>query len=349
MSTLADQLKQITSALDDLRSKPVDRETRTTLDLLFRRTHNLKAAAAADGLHELSSAAHELENVIHSLRTGGATLNDHQLKQVVERSATIFENLPLIRSEIWNSLKAEEKHTLSQAIKEGANIFFVQTSFDVADFDQQFQRMKQILTSTGEVISIAPKTENSKINFRIVYAGDLLPELTGISNVTVSELARREPDSIATVMNRAVRAGHSAAIALGKIIHFEVSGEDLVLEESLCNTVANPLLHLVRNAVDHGIEHEGTIKIEAALVRDQLKITVTDDGRGIDPDTIATGQIFEAGFSTASQVSEISGRGVGLDVVKTTIEEAGGSIKVTSQLGAGTTFELTLPRMNANL
>ena len=342
MSTLEDQLKQITSALEDLRATPADGpETRKALDGLFRRTHNLKAAAAADGLHGLSRAAHELENVLHSIRTGSTPLNDHALQQLTEKSAIISDSLPIVPAEIWNSLKAEERHALSQAVKEGANLFLVQTSFDVADFDQRFQRLKEILSSTGELISITPKAENNKINFRIVYA--TAGELAEIDNVTIEEIRQRETISYATVVQRAVRAGQSAANALGKTIDFELRGEDHVLEESTCQTIADPLLHLVRNAVDHGIEHSGTITIEATRVPGELKIRVTDDSRGIDPETIASGKLFNPGFSTATEVSEISGRGVGLDVVKTAVEDAGGSVTVKSQLGYGTTFELTLP------
>ncbi len=345
LSTLEDQLKQITSALDNLRATPADGpETRKALDGLFRRTHNLKAAAAADGLEELCQAAHELENLLHSLRTGSSTLNDQVLQQLTEKSAAISESLPIVPAEVWNSLKAEERHALAQAVKEGANLFLVQTSFDVADFDQRFQKLKETLTSAGELISITPKTENNKINFNIVYAKEgTLGELAEIADVTVEKLRLRETISFATVVQQAVRAGQSAAIALGKTIDFKLRGEDLVLEESSCNTIADPLLHLVRNAVDHGIENEGTITIEATRVPGELKIRVTDDGRGIDPETISSAKLFEPGFSTASEVSEISGRGVGLDVVKMAIEDAGGSVTVNSQLGYGTTFELTLP------
>ena len=347
MSALEDQLKQITSALDDLRANSADGpETRKALDSLFRRTHNLKAAANADGLNDLSRAAHELENVLHSLRTGTSTLDDHALQQLTKKSVAISESLPLVPADIWNSLKAEERHSLSQAVNEGANIFLVQTSFDVADFDQHFQKLKEVLSSTGELISIAPKTENNKINFRIVYAGSLSAELDEFANVTVAELRRRATISLASVIERAVRAGQSAASILGKKIEFELHGEDLTLEESLCNTIADPLLHLVRNAVDHGIEDKGKITIEASREDDQIKITVRDNGRGIAPETL--GKLFQPGFSTASKVSELSGRGVGLDVVKTTVEEAGGSVKVKSQLGEGSSFELILPQMNAD-
>jgi len=344
LSTLADQLRQITSALDDLRANHADGpETRKALDSLFRRTHNLKAAAAADGLNDLSHAAHELENVLHSLRTGTSNFDDRVLQQLTD---AISETLPPVSAEIWNSLKAEERHALSQAVKEGADLFLVQTSFDVADFDRQFQKLKEVLSTTGELISIAPKAENNKINFRIVYAGDLSAELDEFANVSVAELRGRETISLATVIQRAVRAGQSAASILGKRIEFESQGEDLKLEESLCNTIADPLLHLVRNAVDHGIEDKGKITIEASQENDQIKITVTDNGRGIAPETL--GKLFQPGFSTANDVSEISGRGVGLDVVKTTVEEAGGSVKVISQLGEGSSFELILPQMNAD-
>lgn len=341
MSTLEDQLKQITTALDELRATPADGpETRKALEALFRRTHNLKAAAAADGLHELSRAAHELENVLHSLRTGRVRLNDQVLEQLTEKSAEISETLPVASAEIWNSLKAEERHALSQAVKEGANLYLVQTTFDVADFDQRFQKLKEILSSTGELISITPKAESNKINFRIVYAqqGTEFPKF---ENVTIRKLPHNEPLSFASVLHRAIRAGQSTAITLNKTIDFELRGEDLHLEGSLCSTLADPLLHLVRNAVDHGVDRQGKITIAATRSANEITIKVTDNGRGIDPKTIE--QLFNSGFSTASEVSEISGRGVGLDVVKTAIESAGGSVKVNSQLGHGTTFTITLP------
>ena len=347
MSTLEDQLKQITSALDDLRANPADGpNTRKALDALFRRTHNLKAAAAADGLDDLSQAVHELESVLHSLRTGTSTLNDQGLQQLSEKSKAISVNLPLVPAEIWNSLKTDERHSLSEAVREGAKLFLVHTSFDVADFDRPFQQLKETLSKSGEVISIAPKAENNKVNFQIVYAGDLSSELAEIANVTITELRQQETISFATVVQRAVRSGQAAAVTLGKTIEFQIRGEEPNLEESLCKTIADPLMHLVRNAVDHGIEQEGKITIEAVRTTDEVTIKVTDNGRGIDPEMIA--QIFEPGFSTASEISEISGRGVGLDVVKTTIESAGGSVKVSSHAGSDTTFEIILPQMNAD-
>jgi chemotaxis protein histidine kinase CheA len=281
--------------------------------------HSLKAVAAADGLAELSRAAHELENVLQSLRTGESTLDNRVLEQLAEM-------LPshLVPDELWDSLKPHEKHALQESIREGANIFVVDASFDVEDFDQQFRKLKDKLSREGEVISVAPKVESErpdKIKFTILCAG------------TAS--------SGATVLQRAVRAGQTAAAALGKEIEFEVHGADLSVDKSTWQVVADPLLHLVRNAVDHGIEQRGKITISAETLSDQFLIRVSDDGRGIDPQTI--GRLFEPGFTTASEPSAISGRGVGLDVVKSTIEARGGSVNIQSEPGKGSTFLITLP------
>jgi two-component system chemotaxis sensor kinase CheA len=178
--------------------------------------------------------------------------------------------------------------------------------------------LKQDLNSLGEVIATVPKVEGDRINFRVLYA-------------TQSDLYR--------IFHHAVQAGRSVAKAQGKEVDFSIR-VDASLPKSVCDALADPLMHLVRNAVDHGIETKGHVRIEAS----ETRITVTDDGRGIDP--AIKDRIFQPGYSTAREVTEISGRGVGLDVVKTTIEELGGTIKLTSELGKGSTFEIVLPTAN---
>lgn len=319
MSDLEDKLEQIKTALAELRASTAGGpDTRKQLDSLFRQVHSVKAVASADGLTDLSRAAHELENVLHSLRTGESTLDHHVLQQLLETSTAL-------------SLKTEEKHALNQSLQEGAKLFLVQTSFDPSDFDQQFHDLKARLTSDGEIISVAPKLENERVNFRILYAtrAETLPHEP---NVSIEPIVTKAWDRIA-------RAGKSTAASLRKDINFELRGTEISLDDA----IADCLIHLVRNAVHHGIESRGTITIAATHDEGQLKISVTDDGRGIDPETIASGRLFQPGFSTASEVSEISGRGVGLDVVKTTVEERSGSVKVESELGRGSTFTITIP------
>jgi two-component system, chemotaxis family, sensor kinase CheA len=324
LSDLEDKLEQIKTALAELRASTASGpEIRKQLDSLFRQVHNLKAVAAADGLTDLSRAAHELENVLHSLRTGESTLDDRVLRQLAETS-----------DEIFSSLKTEEKHALKESLDEGAKLFLVQTSFDPSDFDQQFQDLKARLTSEGEIISITPKVENERINFRILYS-------TRVENIELALNVSAEPifKPESNLWNRIARAGETTAAALGKNIDFELRGTETPLDDA----IADCLIHLVRNAVHHGIESRGKITIAATNDAGQLKISVTDNGRGIDPQTIASGLLFQPGYSTTSEVSEISGRGVGLDVVKTTVEQRSGSVQIQSELNRGSTFTITLP------
>jgi two-component system chemotaxis sensor kinase CheA len=321
LSDLEDKLDHIKTALAELRATTDDGpETRKQLDSLFRQVHSLKAAASADGLTDLSRAAHELENVLHSLRTGESTLDNQVLEQLSETSAALSDTLA---GDLWYSLKAHEKHALKQSISAGARIFVVDASFDVADFDQEFQKLKEKLSTEGEVIAVFPRVDSEsaeKIKFSILCAGPAV-----------------------SALQRAVRAGQAAAATLGKEIEFTVNSAELSLDDA----IADCLLHLVRNAVHHGIESRGAIIIAATNDQDQLTIKVTDDGRGIDPQTLASGVLFQPGYSTASEVSEISGRGVGLDVVKTTVEARGGSVQIQSELGKGSTFQITLPLKSA--
>jgi chemosensory pili system protein ChpA (sensor histidine kinase/response regulator) len=162
----------------------------------------------------------------------------------------------------------------------------------------------------------------------------------------------------------------------GKHVDFAIEGEHVALDKSLLEQMADPLLHLLRNAVDHGIEsrerrlaagkpERGQITVRAFHDGTDVLIEVQDDGGGLDVDRIrqtaiarglvteaATstmtadalyGFIFEPGFSTAEQVSEVSGRGVGMDVVKSQVGRLGGRVYITSQAGAGTTMSVRVP------
>ncbi|MEV4512219.1 chemotaxis protein CheW [Dactylosporangium sp. NPDC049525] len=162
----------------------------------------------------------------------------------------------------------------------------------------------------------------------------------------------------------------------GKQIRLAQEGKETELDRSLLEAVKDPLTHLVRNAVDHGIEHpdervaagksaEGTLTLRAYHEGGHVIVEVRDDGSGIDPDKIARiavekglvsrdqlaamdrreilALVFRPGFSTAKAVTNVSGRGVGMDVVKTNIERIGGAVDVDSVVGKGTTWRLTIP------
>lgn len=181
---------------------------------------------------------------------------------------------------------------------------------------------------------------------------------------------------IATVYSGLPRAVRDLAQATGKQVRLELHGETVELDRKVLELITDPLLHLVRNAVDHGLEAaaervaagkppEGVVTVSAEAADGDVRVIVTDDGQGIDPariraqavrlgllSTEAAGRladhealelIFAPGFSTAGMVTDISGRGVGMDVVRTNLAELGGQVHIEAQPGHGTRITLSLP------
>ncbi|HXY78116.1 MAG TPA: chemotaxis protein CheA [Candidatus Acidoferrales bacterium] len=181
---------------------------------------------------------------------------------------------------------------------------------------------------------------------------------------------------IETVFHRFPRLVRDVAHSLQKEVQLLIRGEDTELDKTMVELIADPLVHLVRNSLDHGIERpevrersgkprQGTIRLEASQEGDQIVISISDDGAGINPDRVGLKAIemglltperlrllspreildliFLPGFSTAEKASELSGRGVGLDVVRSNLKRLNGSVDIDSHPGTGTTFLLRLP------
>jgi two-component system chemotaxis sensor kinase CheA len=179
---------------------------------------------------------------------------------------------------------------------------------------------------------------------------------------------------IGTLFSRFRRLVHDLSRDLDKDIEFITTGEDTELDKTMIERLADPLVHLIRNSVDHGLESvekrlaagktpKGTVRLSAVYAGAEVAISVSDDGAGLNaerirakaeengiitPETKLTEQelnqlIFAPGFSTAKEVTSLSGRGVGMDVVKRTIDGLRGSIDVATKTGAGSTMTLRLP------
>lgn len=181
---------------------------------------------------------------------------------------------------------------------------------------------------------------------------------------------------VSFVLQRFPRLVRDIARKLGKKVNLILEGEDTEADKSMIEALADPLVHIVRNSMDHGLElpeertnagkpETGTLRIRASQNADHVVIVIEDDGRGIDPQKIKAkvagkglveqtaldamsdqelvNLVFLPGFSTAEQISDLSGRGVGMDVVRSGIEKVGGQLRLTSQVGKGTQLSLTLP------
>lgn len=239
------------------------------------------------------------------------------------------------------------------------------------------ETLDRFLTAVGEVI-----LSSSQLRAGVArYAQE--PEVAdGFDRVDrrVAELQRRVLELRTAPLERVTdnlpRTARALGERLGKRVEVEVVGAELELDRAILDRLGEPLLHLVRNAVDHGLERPsdrlasgkdevGHIRIEARRQRDSILIDVADDGRGIDLASVSRRAveaglihadlvadlpaeeivrfIFHPGLSTAHAVSEVSGRGVGMDAVKATVEGLGGEILLRSERGRGTTTTLRVP------
>ena len=239
------------------------------------------------------------------------------------------------------------------------------------------KRLDEIMNMVGELVLVRNRLVSLGVNLgsdeAMTKAISNLDVVTGDLQGAVMK-TRMQP--IKKVFGRFPRVVRDLARSLNKEITLELVGEETDLDKNLVEALADPLVHLVRNSVDHGIEmpadreesgksRMGTVKLSASQEGDHILLTIEDDGKGMDAeklkdiainkgvlepdaaarmsDTEAYNLIFAPGFSTKTEISDISGRGVGMDVVKTKITQLNGSVEIHSEMGKGTTLQIKVP------
>jgi two-component system chemotaxis sensor kinase CheA len=240
---------------------------------------------------------------------------------------------------------------------------------DVGLLDRLMNLVGELVLARNQLVQCGAAPDNRPLAGAVQRLNRLTTELQ--ANVMKT---RMQP--IATVWGRFPRVVRDLAAACGKQVRLDMDGQDTELDRTLIEAVRDPLTHLVRNAVDHGIEApgeraargkaaEGSLRLHAAHEGGKVLISVADDGGGIDPKRVRekavqaglvtreqaerlndhelVNLVFLPGFSTAEQVTQFSGRGVGMDVVRCDVEKIGGSVAVESRPGRGTTVTLKIP------
>ncbi len=238
------------------------------------------------------------------------------------------------------------------------------------------QRLDEIMNMVGELVLVRNRFKslrNSLDDEEMTKAVANLDVVTSDLQLAVMK-TRMQP--IKKVFGRFPRVVRDLARSLGKEVRLETRGEETDLDKNLVEALADPLVHLVRNAVDHGIEmpaereragksREGVVILSAAQQGDRIELIIEDDGKGMDPDVLRRKVvekglmdeetaarlddrecfqlIFMPGFSTKTEISDISGRGVGMDVVKTRITQMNGTVEVDSIRGKGTKITIKVP------
>ncbi len=275
-----------------------------------------------------------------------------------------------IKKQSTNQDNKKQEGTVSASIEQTVRV-------DVKRLDHLMNLIGELVLGKNRLISIYDEVEERYDGEQ--FLEELNQVVSSISIVTTDvQLAvmKTRMLPVSKVFNKFPRMVRDLARDMGKNIELIISGEETELDKSIVEEIGDPLVHIIRNSCDHGIEsieeriqkgksETGKIELKAYNEGNHIVVEIKDDGKGLDPELLkqkalekgvinereadtmtnkeAFGLIFKAGFSTAKAVTNVSGRGVGMDVVKTNIEKLNGMIDVESELNEGTTLKLRIP------
>ncbi len=261
--------------------------------------------------------------------------------------------------------KAGDKKAAQPAASQGETTVRVDT-----------KRLDQIMNMVGELVLVRNRLTSLGLTKEDEDLTKAVSNLDAVTTDLQGAVMKTRMQPIKKVFGRFPRVVRDLARSLQKEIKLILEGEDTDLDKNLVEALADPLVHLVRNSVDHGVEEpdvreakgkprEGTVILSASQEGDHILLTIKDDGAGMNADKLkdiaiergvldadaaarmsekeAFNLIFAPGFSTKTEISEVSGRGVGMDVVKTKITQLNGSVSIDSELGKGTVLEIKVP------
>ncbi|RNI27493.1 chemotaxis protein CheA [Rufibacter immobilis] len=369
--------------ISDLEKAPQDEQV---LAEIFRLLHNLKANAKAIGFITIADVSHKLETAFGMIRNKELNFSD-------EVVTVLFDGIDML-GELITSIDSPKEVEPSPALLRNLDIIINSLSDNSAELSKvqkyynsknlslsdliyiQIKKLDHLLNLVGELIidrdrifSISKELDNDDLKNVSAHLYRITEELQ--YSVMDARLV-----NVGSLFNKFPRIVRDIAVAESKEINLDIIGQDIQIDRNILQIITDSLLHLMRNAISHGIEKadvrkkakkspQGNITLSAQNDRDTVILRLIDDGKGIDQqevkraivqrgflsadavndlrETEVLSYLFEPGFSLAKEVTEVSGRGVGLDVVKNAIDSIGGRIRVDSKKGEGTTFTLFLP------
>lgn len=249
---------------------------------------------------------------------------------------------------------------------------------DIAAFDRLVRIASEMTIEQARLVEMQRRlSQTNMFELELVQGLEqVIAQMSRLSTELQEEVMKARMTPLAHLFRRFPRMVRDISSKLGKQVEFIVEGEDTELDRALIDEVADPIIHLLRNSVGHGIESAedrlkadkpatGRVRLAAGYAEDRVIITVEDDGRGIDPKRVresavrrgfitddmaaslseeeAIDLLFQPGFSTEIEADDVSGRGVGLDIVRSNIVKLGGTVRVKTSLGEGTAFTISVP------
>ncbi|OFZ82012.1 MAG: hypothetical protein A2583_01375 [Bdellovibrionales bacterium RIFOXYD1_FULL_53_11] len=391
MADVTENLEAMDGNLVTLEKEPANREA---VESLLRSFHTMKSASGILGFPALEGLAHEVESLLEKMRDGAGEFTKHAASVCLDAVSIIRamsawakdgECGPLCSgtpemSALLVRLRGECRvHVPEAAVPtvEGA----VKTITGAAireGIKVDADRLDRLVDTIGELVIAEAMVAQSKEIMELQGALILHKHLDHLNKITrnlqeIGMALRMVP--IRHTFRKMVRIVRDLSKKLGKDVELKITGDDTELDKTVADRIGDPLVHMVRNAVDHGIEKtadertlrgkspQGTVQLRAFHKGGSVCIEIEDDGRGLDRGRLiekaiekgiiqtADGMsdreifslVFHSGFSTAEKVTDVSGRGVGMDVVKKNIEEIHGQVEIRSEKGRGSVFCLRIP------
>ena len=351
------------------------------LDEIFRFVHTVKGSCGFLDLPRIASLAHGAETALAAARAGTRTPDAGLVGAIiglVDRIAHLTAaldpvsqlELPPIESDC-DLIEALERPRSFAATATTQNVPTRSVRVAVPLLEAMMAQVSDLVLVRNDLARAVAETCSEDDAIRRGF--DRISAIVGDLRDSVTQTRMQPIDRLFSALPRLVR---DTANALGKSVVLEIAGADVEIDREMVEAIRDPLIHIVRNAIDHGIEapevrvangkpRTGTLRIAAHQSGNQVGIEVTDDGRGIDIATLvaraidvgvidavraalldgdtAAQLVFAAGLSTRSEATDVSGRGVGMDIVRANVERLGGTVALTNRPGQGLTITLRAP------
>jgi two-component system chemotaxis sensor kinase CheA len=394
-----ENLETLNTAIVGVEADPTDT---ANVDVVFRVAHSVKGMAATMGYDHVAHLTHAMEDVFALLRERAGGLHreaidvlfecmdmlSKMVEEIAEHGESRTDPTELegrlrgllrnrddkegveVRAAVAEAVVADPVLTDEPADLVGAAVKDAQSRATVR---VEAARLDNLLHMIGELVVRRSSVEQLAIENGDPRLQAAVGELTRASQSVQDMVMRVRMVPIDTAFARLPRLVRDLSHQLGKEVQLEVEGRDTELDRTAVDALVEPLMHLVRNAIDHGIElpaerkkakkpPAGNLLIAARHEGGEVVIAITDDGAGINTDAViaqakdrgivgsesldeeqAIELLFTPGFSTRAEVTDVSGRGVGMDAVRSAVRGFGGDVSVRSQFGKGTTTELRMP------
>ena len=316
-----------------------------------------------------------IKNVSEVKDVVGGELEEVSTEAPVQTSAAPAQNEVSTAKEAQAPAKADEKKSAAAPAKSGKAVANRSVRVDIDKLDTLMNLVSELIIAKNGLVSINNSTSENTVSGRQNF-NEQIEYLERVTTSLHESVMNVRMVPIETVVNRFPRMIRDLSKKLDKKMELYMTGEETELDRTVIDEIGDPLMHLLRNSADHGLEHAdvraqrgkpevGTIFLNAYQDGNNVVIEVGDDGNGIDVEnvrkkaiekgTITSEQaevmtdkdiidlLFRPSFSTSEKITDVSGRGVGLDVVKSKIEALGGDVEVKTKLGEGSTFIVRLP------